>query len=118
LAAVFAGPVLAAARDPGPADYRVIRYDRRGYGRSDPPTKACFDIEDLHALIERLQLGKAVLVGSSSGGGLVIDYTLEHPERVEAMRAGTAFREAPSARAVTRKTCACSSITSGSSARM
>jgi len=67
------------------ADYRVIRYDRRGYGRSDSPTKAYSNLEDLHALIEHLRLDRAVLVGSSSGGGLVIDYTLAHPERVEAM---------------------------------
>jgi len=66
-------------------DYRVIRYDRRGYGRSDVPTTPYSNLADLHALAEHLKLGRAVFVGSSSGGGLAIDYALAYPDRVEAL---------------------------------
>jgi pimeloyl-ACP methyl ester carboxylesterase len=65
--------------------YRVIRYDRRGYGRSDAPTQAFSNVADLHALIKHVGAERAVLIGSSSGGGLAIDYTLAHPERVDAL---------------------------------
>jgi pimeloyl-ACP methyl ester carboxylesterase len=63
-------------------DYRVIRYDRRGYGRSDMPDTSYSNLADLHALVEHLKLERAVFIGSSSGGGLAIDYALEHPDRV------------------------------------
>ncbi len=66
-------------------DYRIIRYDRRGYGKSDAPTAPYSNLADLHALIEHLKLDRAVFVGSSAGGGLTIQYALAHPERVEAL---------------------------------
>lgn len=65
--------------------YKVVRYDRRGYGRSRQPEAPYSNIEDLHALVGALEIDEAILMGSSSGGGLAIDYTLEHPERVEAL---------------------------------
>lgn len=67
------------------SDYLVIRYDRRGYGRSDQPAGPYSDVADLDTLINHLGIQRAILVGSSSGGGLAINYTLAHPERVEAL---------------------------------
>lgn len=66
-------------------DHRVVRYDRRGYGRSDPPEAPYSNLADLHALVEHMGIEAGVFVGSSSGGGLVLDYALEHPERVTAL---------------------------------
>lgn len=66
-------------------DYRVIRYDRRGYGRSDKPDGAYSNVEDLDTLVDHLRIERAILIGSSSGGGLAINYALAHPERVEAL---------------------------------
>jgi len=66
-------------------DYRVIRYDRRGYGRSDMPKAPYSNIADLHALVEHAKIERAVFIGSSAGGGLAIDYALAHPDRVEAL---------------------------------
>jgi len=66
-------------------DYRVIRYDRRGYGLSDQPTAAYSNVADLHALMTGRGIERAVLIGSSAGGGLTIDFTLAHPEMVEAL---------------------------------
>lgn len=65
--------------------YRVVRYDRRGYGRSEMPDTTYSNLEDLHALIEHLGIERAVILGSSAGGGLTIDYALAHPERVAAL---------------------------------
>jgi pimeloyl-ACP methyl ester carboxylesterase len=66
-------------------DYRVIRYDRRGYGRSPQPQGPYSNVADLSALVAHLDLGQVVLIGSSAGGGLVLDYALEHSERVAAL---------------------------------
>ena len=65
--------------------FRAIRYDRRGFGRSGPPKGPYSDVDDLHAIFETLKVGRAVLVGCSNGSKLAVDYTLAHPDRVEAL---------------------------------
>jgi non-heme chloroperoxidase len=59
------------------AGYRVITYDRRGFGRSSQPTVG-YDYEtfadDLNALLEHLDLRGAVLAGHSMGTGEVTRY--------------------------------------------
>ena len=65
--------------------YRVIRYDRRGYGQSPRPEKPFSNAEDLNAVIDTLKIDKAILIGMSAGGGLVIDYTIKYPEKVSAI---------------------------------
>ena len=67
------------------AKHRVIRYDRRGYGRSDPATASFSPTEDLAKLLRHLQVERAVIVGSSSGGALAIDFALAHPEFAEGL---------------------------------
>ena len=63
--------------------FRVIRYDRRGYGRS-PVTKGWHsETADLLAVFNAAHIGRAVVVGGSHGGELSIDFTLENPERVQ-----------------------------------
>jgi len=64
-------PVLLAA------GYRVITYDRRGFGDSSKPTSGYdYDTfaEDLHKLVTKLDLREAALVGFSMGGGEVARY--------------------------------------------
>src|ERR1039458_9291569 len=59
------------------AGYRVITYDRRGFGRSSQPTSGYnYDTfaEDLHKLITQLELSSFVLAGFSMGGGEVARY--------------------------------------------
>jgi pimeloyl-ACP methyl ester carboxylesterase len=59
------------------AGYRVITYDRRGFGKSSQPTTG-YDYntfaEDLHKLVTQLQLRDFTLVGFSMGGGEVARY--------------------------------------------
>jgi non-heme chloroperoxidase len=59
------------------AGYRVIAYDRRGFGKSSQPaTGYNYDTfaEDLHKLVQHLKLRDFVLVGFSMGGGEVARY--------------------------------------------
>ena len=63
--------------------FHTIRYDRRGYGRSPATTVIYTETDDLFALLRHLQIKHAILVGSSHGGGLAINFTLEHPNLVE-----------------------------------
>jgi non-heme chloroperoxidase len=59
------------------AGYRVITYDRRGFGASSQPAVG-YDYDtfaaDLHALVEKLNLLDMVLVGFSMGTGEVTRY--------------------------------------------
>jgi pimeloyl-ACP methyl ester carboxylesterase len=59
------------------AGYRVVTYDRRGFGRSDKPKHGyTYDslTEDLHTLLDALDLEEVTLVGFSMGGGEVARY--------------------------------------------
>lgn len=59
------------------AGYRVVTYDRRGFGRSDKPMRGyTYDTlaEDLNTLITELDLTDLTLVGFSMGGGEVARY--------------------------------------------
>jgi len=59
------------------AGYRVITYDRRGFGKSSQPaTGYNYDTfaEDLHKLVTQLKLHDFTLVGFSMGGGEVARY--------------------------------------------
>lgn len=63
----------------------VIRYDRRGAGRSDGPSGAYSDLRDLADVAERLKLGRCALVGCGVGGRLAIDAALALPDLVDAI---------------------------------
>jgi 3-oxoadipate enol-lactonase len=69
--------------------YRVIRYDRRGFGRSpaEPWNEGSsdHDVADLTALLDHLQVPKAYVLGHSQGGSVAVGFTLEHPDRVDAL---------------------------------
>jgi len=67
------------------ANYQVIRYDLRGAGKSASPEKPFSNSADLFALLQFLNVDKAYLVGISRGGGIAFDFTLEHPEMVDAL---------------------------------
>lgn len=59
------------------AGFRVIAYDRRGFGKSSKPFEA-YDYDtltaDLKALLDHLDLDDVTLVGFSMGGGEVVRY--------------------------------------------
>jgi 3-oxoadipate enol-lactonase len=63
--------------------FHTIRYDRRGYGRSPVATQGYYATDDLAAILHHLKLKRVAIVGSSHGGEISINFTLEHPEMVE-----------------------------------
>jgi pimeloyl-ACP methyl ester carboxylesterase len=67
------------------ANYRVLRYDRRGYGRSTATTAPFAPEDDLYQLMRALKMDRAILVGNSSGAGLALDFALAHPEMAEGL---------------------------------
>lgn len=64
------------------ATHRVAAYDRRGFGETRYTAEIFSHVDDLLAVLERLELDKAVLVGCSQGGRIAIDFALTHPGRV------------------------------------
>src|ERR1700712_4846358 len=65
------------------AGYRVIAYDRRGFGQSDKPKHGYgYDTlaADLDGVLSELDLTDVTLVGFSMGGGEVARYVSRHGE--------------------------------------
>jgi len=64
------------------AGYRVLAYDRRGFGESDPGDKYDYDslADDLDNVLTELDLSDVTLVGFSMGGGEVARYASRHGE--------------------------------------
>ncbi len=71
------------------AGYRVIAFDRRGWGNStpDPATgpQPGSTTEDLHALVEHLGLERFHLVGVAGGGFVAVDYAAWQPARLRSV---------------------------------
>lgn len=65
--------------------YQVIRFDMRGYGRSDPAQGPVVRRDEITALLKHLGIPKAALVGCSMGGADVLDFALEHPDMVQTL---------------------------------
>jgi len=67
--------------------YQVVRYDLRGWGDSsqeqaEPPFEPR---QDLLSLLDYLNIQQTYLLGLSGGGGIALDFTLEHPDTVDAL---------------------------------
>ena len=67
-------------------DYQVIRYDMRGYGKSEPVDGEFSHMGDLVSVLETLNVNKPIiLMGCSMGGGLAMDFALTYPSKVKAL---------------------------------
>lgn len=69
--------------------HRVLVMDARGHGNSDKPeTESAYGtamVGDVIALLDRLDIRKAQLVGYSMGGMIAMKSAVMHPERVESL---------------------------------
>lgn len=66
--------------------FRVLTWDMRGHGLSRPATfHLAKAVDDLLALLDRLEVREATLVGHSMGGNLHQEVVFHHPERVKAL---------------------------------
>jgi 3-oxoadipate enol-lactonase len=64
------------------ARHRVVRYDARGFGRSDEPHGEFAFHDDLRVVLDANGIERAALVGVSLGGRVLLDFALAFPERV------------------------------------
>jgi len=69
------------------AGYRVIAYDRRGWGRSTatPDAQPGTAADDLHALMKYLGVNRFHLLGTAGGGFVAFDYALSFPEELRSL---------------------------------
>lgn len=81
---VFGRQNWAMAWDAFSKEFDVISYDQRGYGRSDRPAERyTMDvwIDDLAALLDRLDIEKAHIAGTSMGAMVALAFAAKYPDR-------------------------------------
>ena len=68
-------------------DFRVIRYDARGFGKSAPPQpgEPYSNADDLAALLNHLDARQAHVVGLSMGGRFALDYAVTYPDGLRSL---------------------------------
>src|SRR5436309_7761562 len=79
--------VVMGSRSLERSGHRVVAYDARGHGRSSPaPERSAYRYEalrgDLEAVLDHLEIERAVLAGSSMGAHTILALALGAPERV------------------------------------
>jgi 3-oxoadipate enol-lactonase len=67
------------------ADFRVIRYDSRGFGRSPAATEPFTELGDLRAVLDHFGVDRPHLAGCSQGGGTAAELALADPGRVPSL---------------------------------
>jgi len=68
--------------------YRVVAYDRRGFGRSviDPAgVQPGTGADDLQALVNHLRIDRFHLVGTAAGGSVALDFAVSFPQRLRSL---------------------------------
>jgi pimeloyl-ACP methyl ester carboxylesterase len=67
------------------ADYRAIRYDERGFGRSAAASEPHSLVVDALAVLDAAGVSAAHFVGLSQGAATSVDVALAHPDRVRSL---------------------------------
>ena len=70
------------------AGYRVVAYDRRGFGRSaiDPAgVQPGTGADDLQSLMNHLGIDRFHLVGTAAGGSVALDFAVSFPQRLRSL---------------------------------
>ncbi len=67
--------------------YQVVRYDMQGWGDSaqEQAGPQFSPRQDLLSLLDYLNIQQTYLLGLSGGGAVALDFTLEHPDIVDAL---------------------------------
>lgn len=73
-----------------PPGFRLLGLDCRGHGRTKPlgqPGRLGFDTfaDDLVALMDKLEIARAILGGTSMGAGVALNCVLRYPQRVQGL---------------------------------
>jgi 3-oxoadipate enol-lactonase len=86
--------------------FRVVRYDTRGHGGSpvpDGPYSIYELVDDVVALLDRLDIARAHVVGLSLGGMTALRLAARNPERVDRMAVLCTSAQLPPASAWTER---------------
>jgi len=65
--------------------FRVVRFDRRGFGLSSGRPSLEADVDDLLTLLDRLRIARAAVVGMSQGVRVALQVALLAPQRVSVL---------------------------------
>src|SRR3970040_366100 len=65
--------------------FRVLRYDRRGYGHSTGHADESADPDDLRILLDSLGIRTAYILGLSAGSDAALNFSVTFPNRVSAV---------------------------------
>ena len=65
--------------------YQVIRYDTRGFGRTETDDVEFTNRGDPAAVLDHVGASSAYVVGQSRGGVIALDLTIDRPDRVDAL---------------------------------
>lgn len=63
-------------------DHFVIRFDTRGFGKTETENVEFSNRDDARAVLDHLGIATATLIGASRGGSIAIDLAIESPDRV------------------------------------
>jgi pimeloyl-ACP methyl ester carboxylesterase len=82
--------VVMGSRTLERSGHRVVAYDARGHGHSSPapvPDAYTYGLlaDDLGAVLDDLEIDRAVLAGASMGAHTALRFALDHPDRVYAL---------------------------------
>ena len=89
-------------------DHTVVTHDYRGTGKSSRPKEqySCDDfVDDAALILDRLNCGKAVLLGHSMGGRLAMLMALKYPEKVDSIIVASVGPGVPGAPPIPFKMC-------------
>ena len=65
--------------------FRVVTFDRRGFGRSDAPPNLRLELDDIDRVLDALGLDTAHLLGMSQGGRIAIRYAVTRGDRLRSL---------------------------------
>ena len=65
--------------------YRMLRFDRRGFGRSSGQPSIEHDVRDIGAMCRHFKLERIALVGMSQGSRAVLAYACAHPGQISCL---------------------------------
>jgi 3-oxoadipate enol-lactonase len=62
--------------------FSLLTYDLRGHGQSERTSNEAYEVDDLKAILDHLNLDQVHLVGCSLGGVVALDFAFSYPARV------------------------------------
>ena len=88
-------------------NFKLISYDQRGYGQTDRPLQS-YDLDlwadDLAALLDKLGISRAHVMGTSAGGMIALKFAAKYPEKCIGVVSDCAFAKCDGMRKIMFRT--------------